>query len=165
MPDTKSRLVLFVAFPGVGLLDLTGPQTVFWAASKCMQECGMPGYELHTVSLHGGLVHSMEGVCLDTRCCGDFAFRSIDTIVLPAAAICSTCVEWTAMVEWVRQAAHGARRTNSLCGMTDGIEIALAMIEADCGRGVAMKVARELVVCSQQPTGGSWGQTRREWAS
>jgi len=33
-PVFATPLVLFVAFPGMGLLDLTGPQTVFWCAAK-----------------------------------------------------------------------------------------------------------------------------------
>ena len=34
-PD-QPRSIVFVAYPEMGLLDLTGAQTVFWAASKAM---------------------------------------------------------------------------------------------------------------------------------
>jgi hypothetical protein len=48
--------VLLIAFPRMGLLDLTAPQTAFKVASEYMQHRGLQGYGLHTVSLHGGLV-------------------------------------------------------------------------------------------------------------
>jgi hypothetical protein len=35
--DPLARCALFVAFEGMGLLDLTGPLTVFWSASKFME--------------------------------------------------------------------------------------------------------------------------------
>ena len=41
MPS-RPRTILFVAYPQVGLLDLTGAQTVFWAASKAMRERNLP---------------------------------------------------------------------------------------------------------------------------
>jgi hypothetical protein len=51
--DPLARCALFVAFEGMGLLDLTGPMTVFWSASKFMEERGRHGYARHTVSLDG----------------------------------------------------------------------------------------------------------------
>lgn len=205
-PPSQTRVVLFVAFPRMGLLDLTGPQTVFWAASKYMLERGLPGYERHTVSQHGGLVHSVEGVALDTLPFADFAQRHIDTIVVPGAPEIETVLdESRSTVEWVGQAAVSARRTASVCtgafvlaqaglldgkrvathwgmsdrleqrfpsldvdrhaifvrqqpiwtsaGVTAGIDLALALVEEDCGRAVAMQVARELVVFMKRPGG------------
>lgn len=52
-PD-RPRSIVFIAYPEMGLLDLTGAQTVFWAASKAMTKRGLPGYERHTASLDGG---------------------------------------------------------------------------------------------------------------
>jgi hypothetical protein len=40
--DPLARRALFVAFEGMGVLDLTGPLTVFWSARH--------GYARHTVS-------------------------------------------------------------------------------------------------------------------
>ena len=62
----RAKRVLFVAFPDVGLLDLTGAQTVFWAATKAMEARGLAGYERCTASLDGGLVRSAEGLVLQT---------------------------------------------------------------------------------------------------
>lgn len=40
-------------------------------------------------------------------------------------------------------------------GVSAGIDLALALVEADCGREVAMEVARELVVFLKRPGGQS----------
>lgn len=206
MSPSHPRLVLFVAFPRMGLLDLTGPQTVFWAASKFMLERGLPAYERHTVSLHGGPVLSVEGVTLDTLPFAQFTDRQIDTIVVPGAPEIETVLEEScSTVDWVRQTSALARRTASVCtgafilaqaglldgkrvathwgmsdqleqrfpsldvdrdaifvrqqpiwtsaGVTAGIDLALALVEEDCGRAVAMQAARELVVFMKRPGG------------
>ena len=72
--------MLFVAFTDVGLLDLTGAQTVFWAATKAMEARGLPGYERITASLGGGLVRSAEGLELMTMPLRDFRPSSVDTL-------------------------------------------------------------------------------------
>jgi transcriptional regulator GlxA family with amidase domain len=200
------RLVLFVAFPRMGLLDLTGPQTVFWTASRYMEQRGLAGYECHTVSLHGGMVRSAEGVELLTRPFSDFDMSNIDTIVVPGSLeIALILDEATQMLAWLLWASTRARRIASVCtgafllaeaglldgrrvathwmmadalkrrfpslsvdddaiyihqgpvwtsaGMTAGIDLALALAEADGGREVAVQVARELVVFLKRPGG------------
>src|SRR6202795_2972984 len=83
--DPLARFALFVAFNGMGLLDLTGPLTVFWSASRFMEQQGRHGYASHTVSLDGGLVLTAEGVTIDTAPISQFDAAQIDTIVIPGA--------------------------------------------------------------------------------
>lgn len=202
--EGSSRLVLFVAYPEMGLLDLTGPQTVFWAASKAMQRRGKAGYERQTVSLNGGLVQSSEGVSVSSSPVTDFNEARIDTLVIPGSAQMETVLDdSTELVDWIRQASSRARRTTSVCtgtflvaqavllnhkraathwsmydtlqarfplieidreaifvredpiwtsaGVTAGIDLALALVQADCGHTIAMEVARELVVYLKRP--------------
>lgn len=205
---SKARRVLFVAFPEMGLLDLTGAQTVFWAADKYMAQRGLPGYERHTVSMAGGLARSVEGVALDTQSLSLFADGKNDTIVVPGSpAIEQVLDDSASLVAWLGKAARHTRRIASVCsgafllaeagllngkraathwamcdmlterfpavavdrdaifiqdgaiwtsaGVSAGIDLALAMVEADCGHDVAMKVARELVVFLKRPGGQS----------
>jgi len=205
LPD-RTRLVLFVAFPDMGLLDVTGPQTVFWAASQCMQKRALPGYLRYTASLQGGLVHTAEGLALQTLPLADFAGAAVDTIVVPGSPHIEAVLERSAqLVQWLRGAAGAARRSASVCsgafllaqagllhnkraathwgmcdrlktrfpstqvdrdaifiqqgsvwtsaGVSAGIDLALALVEADCGHEVAMEVARELVVYLKRPGG------------
>ncbi len=207
-PLQQPRTVLFVAFPDVGLLDLTGAQTVFWAASKYMEQRGLPGYVRHTVSMDGGLIHSVEGVGVQTDALRTFRNHAIDTIVVPGSPHITDVLEHsTKLVGWLGRSADKARRIASVCsgafllaqagllegkraathwamcdmleerfpaisidrdaifvqqgkmwtsaGVSAGIDLALAMVEADCGRDIAMKVARELVVFLKRPGGQS----------
>jgi transcriptional regulator GlxA family with amidase domain len=207
MPNpSQPPLVLFVAFPRTSLLDLAGPQTVFWAAAKRMPARALPAYERYTVSVAGGLVETVEGVAVDTLPFSAFDGRAIDTIVVPGAPEIETLLdELGPTVAWVRQASTLARRTTSVCtgafllaqagllvgkrvathwgmsdllerrfpsldvdrdaifvrqqaiwtsaGVTAGIDLALALVEEDCGRAIAMEVARELVVFMKRPGG------------
>lgn len=88
----------------MGLLDLTGAQTVFWAASKYMEQRGLQGYSRHTVSLNGGLVQSVEGVALATLALVEFADVAVDTIVVPGSPNIEQVLDNSMpLVEWVHQ--------------------------------------------------------------
>jgi transcriptional regulator GlxA family with amidase domain len=202
----KPPLVLFIAYPGMCMLELTGPQTVFWCATKCREERGLQGYQRRTVSVGGGAVRTVEGVEIHTEVLADFAAADIDTIVVPGSPDMMRVAEQSEqLVEWLRHAAVQARRTVSVCsgafllakaglladkraathwimsdmlqeahpsvdvdhdaifvqhgtiwtsaGVSAGIDLALALVEADCGREIALEVARELVVFLKRPGG------------
>jgi transcriptional regulator GlxA family with amidase domain len=200
------RVVLFLAYPEVGLLDLTGPQTVFWAATKAMEKRGLPGYTRHIASLEGGLMQTAEGAAIDSARLDQFALDEVDTIVMPGSPHIADVLERSAtLIAWLRQASACVRRTAAVCsgtfflaqaqllegkraathwamcdmlserfptieidrdaifvqqdniwtsaGVSAGIDLALALVEADCGREVAMEAARELVVFLKRPGG------------
>jgi transcriptional regulator GlxA family with amidase domain len=210
-PKIKSRsadrLVVFVAYTDVCLLDLSGPQTVFWAASNYARQRGLPGYELVVASLKGGTVRCVEGVAMQTVAVDDLPKR-LDTLMLPGAPAMPVMIdEADQLVAWIRKASRFSRRVASVCsgafllartglldgkqaathwamcdqfrekfpsvgierdaifvrqgsiwtsaGVTTGIDLALALVEEDCGREVAMEVARELVVFLKRPGGQS----------
>lgn len=206
LSPSRARLVLFIGFPGMCMLDIAGPQTVFWCASKVMQERGLPGYARHTVSLDGGMVQTLEGVGMQTGRLDDFSPGDVDTIIVPGAPdIVDAVARHEALVASLRCRAPVTRRIASVCtgafvlaaaglldgkraathwlmhelmastyplvevdreaifvqhggtwtsgGVTAGIDLALAMVEQDCGRDVALAVARELVVFIKRPSG------------
>ncbi|PTT30322.1 AraC family transcriptional regulator [Pseudomonas sp. HMWF021] len=190
----------------MSLLDLSGAQTVFWAASRALAERGQPGYHLHTASLEGGLVSTVEGLAVDTCTLRELDITALDTLVVPGAPdICQTLDEHAGLTTWLQRQAPAARRVVSVCsgafllaqaglldgrraathwamcdtlrerfpaievdadaifiqqgavwtsaGVTAGIDLALALVEADCGREVTLHVARELVVYLKRPGG------------
>lgn len=207
LPSAPRRpLVLFVAFPGMCMLDMAGPQTVFWCADRHMRQRGQAGYARHTVSVEGGPVQTLEGVPMHTEALADFDLAGVDTIIVPGAPNIEQVVQYAQpLVDWLRAAAPGTRRTTSVCGgafvlaqaglldgkraathwrlcdrlkelhpkveidrdaifthqdrvwtsagVTAGVDLALALVEADCGRDVALDVARELVVFVKRPGG------------
>ena len=113
--QTYSRTVLFVAFEGMGLLDLTGSTTVFWSASLFMKQQGKRGYSLHAVSIDGGLIITAEGIGIATAPISDFADAGIDTIVVPGALNIEPVLRDRRLVDWLRVTAPKARRTASVC--------------------------------------------------
>ncbi|MCY1291503.1 HTH-type transcriptional activator RhaS [compost metagenome] len=200
------RALLFITYPQVGLLDLTGPQTVFWAATKAMQARNLPGYTRLTASLPGGLVPTAEGLTVETQALDSLALETIDTLIVPGSPEIERAVAESAeLIRWIADNAGRVRRTASVCsgtfllaeagllhgkraathwamcerlgerfpsievdndaifvqqgavwtsaGVSAGIDLALALVEADCGRDVAMEVARELVVFLKRPGG------------
>jgi len=202
----ESRLVLFTAYPSVGLLDITGPQTVFWAATVAMEKRGHPGYVLKTVSLQGGLHNTVEGLQLHTLPVAEFADATVHTLIVPGSPHIERVLDDSGpLLDWIRTASARAYRTASVCtgtfflakaglltdrraathwgmcdllrerfphlevdrdaifvregsvwtsaGVSAGIDLALALVEEDCGREVAMEVARELVVFLKRPGG------------
>ncbi|MDM0039900.1 helix-turn-helix domain-containing protein [Variovorax sp. J22G21] len=204
----RARRVLFVAFPEVGLLDLSGAQTVFWAATKAMEARGLKGYERLNASVEGGLVRSAEGLELNTAPLSTFRPSSVDTLIVPGSPHIERVLDHAVpLVKWLRRASRATRRTASVCsgafllaaagllddkraathwamcdmlgqrfpsvqvdrdaifvqqgavwtsaGVTAGIDLALALVEADCGHEVAMEAARELVVFLKRPGGQS----------
>lgn len=203
---SQPRTLVFLAYPQMGLLDLTGAQTVFWAATRAMTKRGLPGYTLHTASLDGGLIQTAEGLAVQTEALHRFDDVVIDTLIVPGAPnIRQAMIDAVDLVQWLRDASTKARRTASVCsgtflmaqaglldgcraathwamcdllksgfpsvevdldaifiqqgnvwtsaGVSAGIDMALALVEADCGRDVALQVARELVVFLKRPGG------------
>lgn len=203
--DTKPRLTLFLAYEGMGLLDITGPQTVFWSASEMMRKQGRNGYLRQTVSLDGGLVRTAEGTELHSVPVDEV--QDFDTLVVPGAFDIEAVLANRGLIDWLKGASARARRTAAVCagafllaeaglldrrkavthwamcdlfgsrypqievdpnaifvrqdriwtsaGVSAGIDLALALVEQDCGRDVAMQVARQLVIYLRRPGGQS----------
>jgi transcriptional regulator GlxA family with amidase domain len=108
-------VVVFLAYPGMGLLDITGPQTVFWSAAQFLQAHGAPGYVRHTVSMDGGVVRTGEGIGIDTQPAMDMNDVEIDTIIVPGALDMTSALANASTLAWLRCAARRARRVASVC--------------------------------------------------
>jgi transcriptional regulator GlxA family with amidase domain len=212
MDDPSHRLVLFVAYPGVGLLDLTGPFTVLWSASWFVNQRPDPTkqarpYERRFATVQGGPVSTTDGLTVIAEPLSSFDNVDIDTIIVPGALDMDAPLADHALIEWIATNARRARRVCSVCtgsfllaeagllngrrvvthwgaiesmrakypsvhvepdaifvhdgkiwssaGVSAGIDLALALVEEDCGRDVAMSVARQLVVYMRRPGGQS----------
>ena len=73
-----------VAFPGVTLLDLSGPAQVFAE----LQEIELPaaGYALTYLSSAGGLVPTDVGIMIDTAPIASLPPDQVDTLIVPGGA-------------------------------------------------------------------------------
>lgn len=109
-PETPvhERTVVFVAYPQMGLLDLTGAQTVFWAATCGLAQLGLPGYALHTASLQGGPVQTGEGLVVQTRRLDELGDEPINTLIVPGSASISQALreQWSPLLQSQHSIAH-----------------------------------------------------------
>jgi transcriptional regulator GlxA family with amidase domain len=203
--------VVFSAYPGVGLLDIAGAQSVFWSAGRAMEAQGALGYHCVIASIEGGLVETAEGLYIDTLAVASIADIAdsppgIDTLIVPGSPdILPALSANECLIQWIASPQLALRRVASICsgtfllaaaglldgkwvtthwsmcdtlksrhrslrvdrdavfiqqgnvwtsgGVTSGMDLALALVEADCGREVAMQVARELLVVLKRPGG------------
>ncbi|AUG81090.1 AraC family transcriptional regulator [Kitasatospora sp. MMS16-BH015] len=110
--------VVIVAFPGIELLDATGPAEVFSVATRVAGP-GRPGYQVQIATPDGAPVATSAGV----RLMADLSFAEvagpIDTLLVSGAIdLVDGVVEPVidrAVTEWLRQAAPRAGRTGSIC--------------------------------------------------
>jgi transcriptional regulator GlxA family with amidase domain len=205
---SRPKIVLLVAFPGMGLLDLTCPQTTFSLASQIREARGFPGYTCTTVSMKGGLVKSIEGLEFSTVSLEQWRESEVDTVLISGSPPVTTPLDHlNSLIKRLREIVPHARRIVSLgtgtfvlaeaglldgrratahwewrellqsrfpaievdpdaivvqagkfwtcAGFTAGIDLALALVEADCGRAVSMEVAAKLVTYLRRSTGES----------
>lgn len=199
------RTVEIVVFPGVQILDLTGPMQVFVSANDASaQPAHMPPYAVRVVAAQGAHVTASSGIELGTHALpsrGD----PVDTLLVAGGPGIFTACEDAALMHWLRERMGYARRVASVCtgafmlaaagaldgrratthwsfcaelarrypniriepdpifvrdgavwtsaGVTSGIDLALALVEEDLGRDVALAVARYLVVFLKRPGG------------
>jgi transcriptional regulator GlxA family with amidase domain len=204
-PPNAVRNIDVLTFPGVQLLDVTGPFQVFASANDIVEAAGgARPYRLRLMAEDGGGVTSGAGVGLAT---GPLSRHdeAIDTLIIPGGSGVEAVAANPALLDWLRQRAIVARRVASVCtgafviaaagildgrratthwkfaarlaqrypairvepdpiflcddavwtsaGVTAGIDLALALVEADLGRPVALAVARYLVVFLKRPGG------------
>jgi transcriptional regulator GlxA family with amidase domain len=199
------HVIEVLAFPGVQLLDVTGPVQVFASANDIVAGTGgARPYSLRIVSHGGESVTATAGVALATAPLPRPG-EALDTLIVAGGEGAEAAAENPILVDWLRQRATQARRVASVCtgafvlaaaglldgrratthwkdcarlaqrfpavrvepdpifvcdgpvwtsaGVTAGIDLALALVEEDLGRSVALAVARYLVVFLKRPGG------------
>jgi transcriptional regulator GlxA family with amidase domain len=114
---SRPRRILILVYPGITLLDFTGPAQVFIMATRLMTEEGKPPpYEVTLVSPTGGTVVAEGGIGLQTVAFEDIpADAPVDTALVPGG-----WGVWTGNIDprilvWVRAMALRARRLVSVC--------------------------------------------------
>ncbi|MBT2452389.1 DJ-1/PfpI family protein [Streptomyces sp. ISL-43] len=114
--------VVIVAFPGVELLDITGPGEVFSVASR-VAGSARPGYRVQIATADGGAVTTSSGIRLlaDLRLDEvDEAGGRVDTLLVSGAVThqegggAEAVVDPT-VTDWLRGAVPRAGRTGSVC--------------------------------------------------
>src|SRR5215510_3274481 len=110
------RQIVFVAYPGVSLLDLSGPLEAFCVAGAFGRPNGKHTlYECSVVSSRGGVIETADGVKLFTEPVRSLDRVSIDTLLVPGAFDVADVTRERQLVEWVRKRSSTSRRVCSVC--------------------------------------------------
>jgi transcriptional regulator GlxA family with amidase domain len=116
-PDPREKLsprrMAIVAFPGVTLLDISGPAQVFAE----LQEIELPaaGYGLSYLSASGGLVPTDVGMMVDTVPISSVRPHQVDTLIIPGGPGIWALRQDAALMKWIMQTVLKARRIASVC--------------------------------------------------
>jgi len=198
------RSVLFVVFPDLQSLDLTGPLEVFARANV---ELGRAAYTTAVAATVAGALRTNSGIgILADHALADVE-APIDTLVVVGGSGTRAALEDEALVRGIGRLAGDARRVTSVCsgafllaaaglldgrrvtthwqwcdllqttfplvdvdpdpifvrdgdvwtsaGVTAGMDLALALVEDDHGRDVALAIARDLVLFLRRPANQS----------
>lgn len=147
----RERLILFVVYPGIKLLDISGPLQVFVDTKSLFEN--VVTYRTCLASLTGGSVKTDTLAELSTRALDEFAGAEIDTLLVCGGPGVHAAAECGELTKRVRQLALRARRFGSVCtgafllgksGLLDGKRVTTHW-EA-CGR-LAQQFPRAIVEC------------------
>ena len=200
-----ARRIAIVAFPGVQLLDVTGPFEVFAQAAR--RTPGGAAYAVDLLTTGPRPIVSSSGMKLVPDGAVGEVRRPIDTLIVAGGPGVREAMRERALVAWLRRTARRVRRLASVCtgtfllaeaglldgrratthwracdelatrypritverdpifvrdravytsaGVTAGMDLALALVEEDEGRALALDVARQLVMFLKRPGGQS----------
>jgi transcriptional regulator GlxA family with amidase domain len=121
-PNGSPRTVAVLAYPGVQVLDVTGPLEVFARASEVAVERGRaasPPYRIEVLAPQAGVLRSVSGIGL----VADRAFArvtgGIDTLLVAGGRGGTAAMMRDATVlAWLRRMAPRVRRLGSVCSGT-----------------------------------------------
>jgi len=196
------KKIVFLAYPGFDLLDVTGPASVFSEAGVVLAS---PAYDVVVASPGGGLVSSNAGIAIQSEALASRRAGGAHTLLVSGAKSqgLSEVMACESTGRWLKRRAASAQRFGSVCsgvfvlaalglldgarvathwsvcellarrypalsvdgnalyvndgrlwtsaGVTSGIDMALAMVEADHGPAVAAAIARHLVLYARRP--------------
>lgn len=112
-PAGPRTRVVIVIYPGVTLLDATGPAQVFWTACEIAGD--RAPYEVILAANAGPSVLTDTGVALSASSLKSAAARPIDTLLVAGgSSVLEACGD-KAMIGWIERQAKRARRTGSTC--------------------------------------------------
>jgi transcriptional regulator GlxA family with amidase domain len=110
--------VVIAVFEGCEVLDVTGPASVFSAASKLLRR-GTPGYQLRLAAASRGPVRTSTGVQLVADATLAETMSTADTVIVPGAIQISgdgpRPLELPDVVRWIERGAPRWRRVASVC--------------------------------------------------
>lgn len=108
------RQIAFVAYPGIQLLDVTGPAAVFGMVNDVLAR---PCYVIHAVSDGGGMVRSSCGLSIDTCDLEQVAGIAFDTVLVGGGEEDAVTCQFAnvRLRRWMQAQTQHVRRYGSVC--------------------------------------------------
>ena len=114
----KVRPIGIAAFPGVAVLDITGPLEVFAFANYCLKQQGLsadPVYPIKVIAEKAGPVTTMSGLQIVAQTKYSEISEGIDTLLIPGGDDLESLLNDTVLLDWIRHMAPRIRRLASIC--------------------------------------------------
>ena len=114
----KIRPVSIVTYPGIEIIDLTGPMEVFAFANNALQRsgvCSEPAYPMQVLAAKPGPVMSSCGLQIIADKAYSDVQDGIDTLLIAGTPEVSCLLCDSALQDWVRTMAPKVRRLASVC--------------------------------------------------
>ena len=109
----EQRLVVFVIFPGVTLLDVSGPLQVF---NHRKSELGEKApYKVVFVSLEGGAIETDASIFIETYPAQSWIGKPIQTLITVGSVTVRDTIEDTDLIEVVASLTKSTKRVCSVC--------------------------------------------------
>src|SRR5229473_1676928 len=109
---TSAKRIVIVAFPGVTLLDISGPAQVFAELQEI--ELSSASYSLSYLSTSGGLVPTDVGMMVDTAPISSVRPNQVDTLVIPGGPGIWELRQDSTLMKWISQVLPKARRIGAI---------------------------------------------------
>lgn len=115
--DTGSpKRIVTVIYPGVTLLDATGPAQVFSSANfECELNDAAALYQVLLTSPGGGLVVSGSGIELNTVALDEASSEPIDTLIVAGGSSVFDHIGERRLIDWIGAQYQTCRRVASTC--------------------------------------------------
>ncbi|MEI6336628.1 MAG: GlxA family transcriptional regulator [Methylococcaceae bacterium] len=129
----KIRPVSLVIYPGVEIIDLTGPMEVFAFATNALQRssvCSEPAYPMDVIAAAPGPITASCGLQIIANKAYSDVRDGIDTLLIPGSPDVDCILCDPALQDWIRSIAPRVRRLASVCtgayllaesGLLDGL--------------------------------------------
>ncbi len=111
--DEAPRLVVFVVYPNIVLLDLVGPLQVFSQALD--QETGTNGYSCAVTSIDGDVVETNTVVSIPSEPTSRYLDRQIHTLLVVGGDGADDAMRDGALLERITKLASSAQRVCAVC--------------------------------------------------
>jgi len=115
--DRQLKRVGMLLFEGSDLLDFAGPSSTFFSAARHLIRTGQADtllYRIEPLSIDGGLIHTMQGVGIETAKAAELAPGEFDTVIVTGGLVDhKTCDP--RLIDWISRNHDKPRRIASVC--------------------------------------------------